>query len=95
MLAFKRGDLVFVFNFNPFKSFSGYGLLAPKGEYEVVLSTDNPQFGGYGNIDETISHLTQHDALYSPLGVEWLKLYLPARSALVLRKKRARRVKKQ
>lgn len=95
VLAFKRGDLVFVFNFNPFKSFSGYGLLAPKGEYEVVLSTDNPQFGGYGNIDETISHLTQHDALYSPLGVEWLKLYLPARSALVLRKKRARRVKKQ
>ena len=95
VLAFKRGDLVFVFNFNPFKSFSGYGLLAPKGEYEVVLSTDNPQFGGYGNIDETISHSTQHDALYSPLGVEWLKLYLPARSALVLRKKRARRVKKQ
>ena len=94
VLAFKRGDLVFVFNFNPFKSFTDYGLLAPKGEYDIVLSSDNPTYGGYGNIDESVSHLTQHDALYSPLGVEWLKLYLPSRSALVLRKKRARRTKK-
>lgn len=94
VLAFKRGDLVFVFNFNPFKSFTDYGLLAPKGEYDIVLSSDNPTYGGYGNIDESVSHLTQHDALYSPLGVEWLKLYLPSRSAIVLRKKRVRRTKK-
>ena len=51
-----------------------------------MLSTDNPDFGGYGNIDEHINHLTQHDELYSPHGVEWLKLYLPARSAQVLRR---------
>lgn len=30
VLAFKRGDLVFVFNFNPSKSFSDYGILAPE-----------------------------------------------------------------
>ena len=52
VLAFKRGEYVFVFNFNPYKSFSDYGILAPAGEYKVVLSTDNPDFGGYGNIDE-------------------------------------------
>ncbi len=86
VLAFMRGDLVFVFNFNPFKSFEGYGVLAPGGGYRTVLSTDRPEFGGYGNIDETIEHLTVSDPLYSPHGVEWLKLYLPARSAMVLRK---------
>ena len=90
VLAFKRGDYAFVFNFNPYKSFSDYGILAPAGEYSVVLSSDNPDFGGYGNVDEKVSHLTQYDELYAPHGVEWLKLYLPARSAIVLKKKRAR-----
>lgn len=85
VLAFMRGDLAFIFNFNPSKSFTGYGILAPAGEYDVVLSTDNQQFGGYGNIDETVSHLTQSDPLFAPTGKEWLRLYLPPRSAQVLR----------
>ena len=90
VLAFKRGDYVFVFNFNPYKSFSGYGILAPAGEYKVVLSTDSSDFGGYGNIDEKTVHFTHHDELYAPHGVEWLKLYLPARSAMVLKMKKTR-----
>ncbi len=88
VLAFRRGDLVFVFNFNPVKAFTGYGILAPAGEYEVVLSTDSPEYGGYGNIDESVSHLTQHDPLFAPAGREWLRLYMPPRSAQVLRLKR-------
>ena len=90
VLAFKRGDYLFVFNFNPYKSFSDYGILAPAGQYSVVLSSDNPDFGGYGNIDEKMSHFTHHDELYAPHGVEWLKLYLPARSAMVLKMKKMR-----
>ena len=90
VLAFKRGEYVFVFNFHPYKSFSDYGILAPVGEYKVVLSTDNPAFGGYGNIDEKTVHFTHHDELYAPHGVEWLKLYLPARSAMVLKMKKTR-----
>ncbi len=85
VLAFRRGDLVFVFNFNPFKSFTDYGILAPAGKYRDVLTTDNPEFGGYGNVDEGVDHLTVADELYKPIGKEWLKLYLPARSAQVLR----------
>ncbi len=85
VLAFRRGNLVFVFNFNPFKSFTDYGILAPTGKYKVVLSSDNANFGGFGNVDEKVEHLTSHDPLYAPLGKEWLKLYLPARSAQVLR----------
>ena len=88
VLAFMRGDLVFVFNFSPTQSFTGYGILAPAGEYEVVLSTDSPKYGGYGNIDESVHHLTQHDPLFAPSGREWLRLYMPPRSAQVLRLKR-------
>ena len=85
VLAFKRGDLVFVFNWAPFKSYTDYGFLAPEGEYEVVLSSDNKKFGGFGNIDEGIRHFTQHDELYADDHKGWLKLYLPARTCQVLR----------
>ena len=91
VLAFMRGDLIFVFNFSPTKSFSDYGILAPDGVYSVVLSTDNPDFGGFGNIDESVEHFTSPDPLYEPAGVAWLKLYIPARTAFVLRKHPARR----
>ena len=90
VLAFRRGNLVFVFNFSPVHSFSDYGILAPAGKYKVVLSSDAPQFGGFGNIDESVEHLTQFDPLYQLIGKEWLKLYMPARSAQVLRLSRPR-----
>ncbi len=86
ILAFMRKDLLFVFNFNPKKSFSGYGFLTPPGEYEVVLNTDSELFGGYGLNDDSLRHFTQYDPLYKKEKKEWLKLYIPARSALVLRK---------
>ena len=88
VLAFKRGDLVFVFNFNPAKSFTDYGILAPEGSYVHVLNSDAPEYGGYGNIDQSVKHLTSHDPLYAPHGVGWLKLYMPARSVQVLRFKK-------
>ena len=91
VLAFKRGDLVFVFNFNPMKSFTDYGILAPEGEYIGVMNSDSPEFGGHGNISDEVKHYTQHDELYSKYGVSWLKLYLPARTAQVLRLKKMRK----
>ena len=86
ILAFSRGDLVFVFNFNPEKSFSDYGILTPPGQYETLLSTDDSRFGGYNNIDTAVRHFTIPDPLYQPHGVAWLKLYLPPRTAVVLRR---------
>ena len=93
ILAFMRGDLVFVFNFSPNRSYQDYGILAPGGVYSTVLSSDNPAFGGFGNIDESIEHFTVPDPLYAPFGVERLPLYLPARTAMVLRKHPERRRK--
>ena len=88
ILALRRGDLVFIFNWNPAKSFDGYGILAPEGEYETVLDTDAMRFGGFGNVDDKVRHFTAPDPLYHPAGKGWLRLYLPARTAQVLRRVR-------
>lgn len=86
VLAFMRGDLIFVFNFNPIQSFVDYGFLVPVGSYKVVLNTDAQIFGGNGFTDDSIIHFTNYDALYEKEQKEWIKLYIPARSAMVLRK---------
>ncbi len=91
ILAFMRGDLVFVFNFNPDKSFTDYGLLAPEGEYELVLDSDSHRFGGYDNVDDAKHHLTRPDPLYADQKKGWLMVYIPARTAQVYRKIRRRR----
>ena len=84
ILAFSRGRVVFVFNFNPSRSFAGYGLLVPKGSYRIALDTDSTLYGGNGLVDDSQEHLSISDALYASEGKEWLKLYLPARTAFVL-----------
>ena len=86
VLAYMRGDLLFVFNFSPTRSFTDYGFLVPVGSYNIVLDTDNKAFGGNGFNDDTLTHFTNYDPLYVNEHKEWLKLYLPARTALVLKK---------
>jgi len=87
ILAFERGNLVFVFNFSPTRSYSDYGFLVKAGEYDVVLNTDAKIFGGNGLADDSVKHFTNFDPLYEKDGKGWMKLYIPARSAVVLRKK--------
>ena len=85
VLAFMRGDLLFVFNFSPNRSYNDYGFLVPEGKYSVVLNTDDPAFGGFRLTDDSVEHFTQSDPLYVDDRKGWLKLYLPARMAMVLR----------
>ncbi len=87
ILAFSRGELIFVFNFSPTRSFYDYGFLVPEGSYNVVLNTDAKEYGGNGFADDTVEHFTNADPLYEKDHKGWLKLYIPARSAVVLRKK--------
>ena len=89
VLAYSRKNLIFVFNFHPNKSFTDYGFLVPKGAYDVVLNTDNPDVGGFGSSDDSIRHFTNFDPMYKKDKKEWLKLYIPARSAVVLKKVKA------
>ena len=88
VLAYGRKDLIFVFNFNPKQSFTDYGFLVTPGAYEVILNTDDVAFGGNGLADDSVVHFTIADPLYSKEKKEWLKLYIPARTAVVLRKKK-------
>ncbi|MBB3187600.1 alpha amylase C-terminal domain-containing protein [Microbacter margulisiae] len=86
VLAYQRNNLVFIYNFNPVRSFTGYGILTTPGRYLVVLNSDAKRFGGFELVDETIPHLTQFDPLYKDQNKEWLKVYLPSRTALVLKR---------
>ena len=63
VLAFGRGNLVFVFNFNPTRSFQDYGFLVPSGSYRIVLDSDSTDFGGFGRIDDSQEHFTVFDQL--------------------------------
>jgi len=83
VLAFKRADLIFVFNFNPHQSFTDYRFEAPSGKYQMILDCDSPKYGGHGRLDPLQNHFT---IVNSNEGKNQtvLSLYLPARSAFVL-----------
>ena len=84
VFAYQRGDLLFVFNFSYNRSYTGYGFRVRQGSYNVLLNTDDTAFGGHGLNDDSLSHLTNFDPLLARENKGWLKLYLPARSAVVL-----------
>jgi 1,4-alpha-glucan branching enzyme len=90
VLAFERGDLLFVFNFNPFRSFTDYGINTGSGRFKIVLNTDNPAYGGNGNVDETITY--RAIGQIRPGAPVYLMLYLPCRTGLVFKRTRTPRV---
>ena len=88
-LVFGRGDYLFAFNFHPTRSYTDYQILLPKGSYTVVLDTDSKDFGGYALVDDT---LTYQSLPYEAKTLDCetlapLALYIPSRTALVLRRK--------
>jgi 1,4-alpha-glucan branching enzyme len=88
VLAFLRGDLMFVFNFNPVKSFTGYGVIVPPAsDWKHLFDTDEPRFGGQGRIrkGEVYSPVLVLDTALNEFILQ-VKLYLPARSAIVLKR---------
>jgi 1,4-alpha-glucan branching enzyme len=91
IIAFMRGELLFVFNFNPVVSFTDYGIPV-KGKFRVVLDTDDPVFGGFDRIDRNRIYLSvkrgERNIINAPL---YLYLYLPARTGIVLRSEPIRR----
>ncbi len=84
VLIYTKGDTVFIFNFHPEKSFEGYFIPVGKaGTYEVLLSTDDPAFGGFSRVDPKVRYKT----VTTPAGWIGFQCYLPSRSAIVLKKK--------
>jgi 1,4-alpha-glucan branching enzyme len=86
VLIFSRRNLFFVFNFNPTQSFTDYGFNVPEGKFEIVLNSDSPRFGGFGNVDDSIVHFSQQHGKPGDLSPHFIQLYLPSRTALVLKR---------
>ena len=86
VFAFRRGDLLFFFNFSPCNSYTGYGFMVEQGAYEYLLNTDDTAFGGNGFNDDKMIHYTVYDQRLARENKGWLKLYLPTRTACILRK---------
>ena len=84
VLAFERAGLIFVFNFHPQRSFTDYPIAAPPGRYRMTLDSDAAAYGGQGRLVPDQEHVSRPD---SPSGGtdHRLSLYLPARTAQVLR----------
>ena len=52
VVVFERAGLLFVFNFHPTNSFPDYRVgVDVAGEYKIVLSSDDKQYGGFENVD--------------------------------------------
>jgi len=91
VLAYRRKDFVFVFNFNPSKSFEGYGFQMEPSKFRVVLNTDAHAYGGFNRVDDRLTYYTIPEA---GLGSNhYLKVYLPARTAIVFKKQPSRSVR--
>ena len=85
ILIYTKGDLVFIFNFHPTKSFEKYFIpVGKKGKYKVILSSDDDLFGGFSRVDTKITYQT----FTTPDDWNGFHCYLPNRSAIVLKRRR-------
>ena len=81
VVAYRKGDAVLIFNFDPSRSYDGYEVPMPDvGDYEVVMSTDDQEFGGACRV----SHQT-YISRKMPDGRIGFQIYLPNRCAMLLR----------
>lgn len=82
-LVYRRGPLVFALNFHPDESYQGLRIPVPdRTDYKPVLDTDAEAFGGQGRVDPNQTHIWEDVPMYGR--DQSLRIYLPARSALVL-----------
>ena len=85
VLIYTKGDIVFIFNFHPTKSFDGYFVpVGNEGTYKVVLSSDEAEFGGFSRVDTT----AEYKSFRTPIGWNGFKCYLPNRTAIVMKKEK-------
>lgn len=83
-LVFERNQYVFVFNWHPTTALADYEIpVKEAGDYEVVLTTDDPIFGGFGRMNTSI----HYPALLNEEGIPVLKIYNLNRTAVVFRMK--------
>ncbi len=80
VIAFERGGLLFAFNFSPDRDHADYAIPVSRGEdYEVLFTSDDGIYGGFGRIARGA-----HSAFTPGMDGNFVKLYMPARTCVVL-----------
>ncbi len=85
IIAFSKGELVYVFNFDPQKSSTDFFLpvhTVGAGRYRVIFSTDDIEFGGMDRISKEYVYHTKELKEHG-LGFQ---IYVPCRTAIVFKK---------
>ena len=81
VIVFYRKGLLFAFNFSPCNSYTDVTVSLPAiADYTVALCSDDGKYGG----NDLIAHMT-YKAQVDDKGSSTLRLYLPARTAVVLK----------
>jgi 1,4-alpha-glucan branching enzyme len=82
-LVYRRGMLVFIFNFHPTDSYTDLRLPVPDPvDYRIALDTDAKRFEGFGRVDPNVTYFKQAKPMYGR--EQSIQVYIPARSAQVL-----------
>ncbi|GJM62323.1 alpha amylase C-terminal domain-containing protein [Persicobacter diffluens] len=85
-IIFKRGDLIFVFNFHPENAIPAYQFWVPEeGDYKIILSSDDPEYGGFNRVNTKMVYTTNEE--------QKLSIYLTNRTALVFQKVKKKKKK--
>ena len=82
-LVYRRGPLVFVFNFHATESYTDLRIPVPDAtDYRVILDTDEQKYEGFGRIAPGMVYPLEKVGMYGR--AQSLRIYLPARTAQVL-----------
>ena len=79
VVSFVRDEYLFVFNFSPNESYTDFAVPTFDGEYTLALNSDDATFDGNGLVEPNQTYVAKN---------QHLKVYIPARSALVLLRKK-------
>ncbi|MDB5298168.1 MAG: 1,4-alpha-glucan (Glycogen) branching enzyme GH3-type [Phycisphaerales bacterium] len=83
LLVYRRGPLVFVFNFHPTESYADLRIPVPDPtDYRLVLDSDEARFGGAGRVAAGATYWKQDVPMYAR--GQSVQAYVPARTAQVL-----------
>jgi len=92
VVAYTRGELLFVFNFHPSNSFTDYGIPL-KGKFRILIDSDDPAFGGFDRLDRNTIYLSMRKASRQTLNMPfYLYLYIPSRTAIVFKREPVKKV---
>jgi 1,4-alpha-glucan branching enzyme len=83
LLVYRRGPLVFAFNFHPTQSYPDLRIPVPDPvDYRLALDSDEQQFEGFGRVAPGMVY--PRETVESHGRQQSIRLYLPNRSAQVL-----------